>query len=193
MKCLLCEALSPLHICTSCQAENLVPSLFTRKILGHIKVYSFYKYKDIEPILLSKHTDLGAYLYPILADLAFKKFADNFSFENRVASISVDDHVKHGYSHTAILNKALTSEQIKPYYAKLRASSKDTYSGKDFQYRLLHPRKFQYRAFQESDVIVVDDIITTGLTLTQAVETLTKEGKNVLFCLTLADADKVAP
>lgn len=193
MRCLICEALSSTHICSSCQKENLTPSLYTRKILGNIKVYSFYKYRDIEPLLLTKHTDLGAYLYKIMATLTFEKFANEFHFEARVASISIDDHVKHGYSHTAILNRALNSNGIKPYYGKLRAHSKDTYSGKDYQYRLLHPRKFKYKSFKENDVIVVDDIITTGLTLTQAVETLTKAGKNVLFCLTLADADKVAP
>lgn len=193
MRCLLCEAFSLTHICKPCQDENLAPSFYTRKILGNIPVYSFYKYKDIEPLLLTKHTDLGVYLYNLLARLAFSKFANAFSFENRVASVSVDDHVKHGYSHTAILNKALGSEKIKPYYGRLRAKSKETYSGKDFQYRLLHPREFDFKNFKENDVIVVDDIITTGLTLTQAVERLTKEGKNVLFCLTLAEADKASP
>ena len=38
------------------------------------------------------------------------------------------------------------------------------------------------------DVILVDDLITTGLTLTQAIEVLKHAGKNVVFCLTLADA-----
>ena len=193
MRCLICEALTRSHICSLCRAENLTPSLYTRKILGKVPVYSFYKYREIEPLLLTKHTDLGAYIYAILAEMAFKKFADSFEFVDRVASVSVDDHTKHGYSHTAILSRALSSEYIRPYFGKLRARSKETYSGKDFQYRLLHPRKFQYKGFKESDVIVVDDIITTGLTLTQAVETLIQEGKSVLFCLTLADADTAAP
>jgi competence protein ComFC len=42
------------------------------------------------------------------------------------------------------------------------------------------------RNFKEKDVVIVDDIVTTGWTLTQAIQAL-KE-KNILFCLTLADA-----
>jgi len=37
-------------------------------------------------------------------------------------------------------------------------------------------------------VILVDDIITTGSTLSQAIETVRSKNKEVLFCLTLADA-----
>jgi len=72
----------------------------------------------------------------------------------------------------------------------MRAASSTSYSGKDYQFRLLNPRNFKMKTFDEEDVIVVDDIITTGLTLSQAVQTLQSQGKNVLFCLTLADARK---
>ena len=47
-----------------------------------------------------------------------------------------------------------------------------------------------FKDFSEEDVILVDDIITTGLTLTQAVQLLESKGKNVIFCLTLADVTK---
>ncbi len=190
MKCLLCTSWSFTHICKACQNENLQPSLFKRKILGKLVVYSFYRYGDIEKLLHTKHTDLGYYIYNILADIAFKNFADNFEFDEVVVSLGVDEDVKHGYSHTAILNKLLHSNHIRPRYNKLMASSKETYSGKSFQFRLLHPRGFKVKPFKEKYVILVDDIITTGMTLTQAVDALEKEGKEVLFCLTLADAER---
>ena len=190
MRCLVCEGLSFIHICKTCQNELLSPSLYKRKLLGKTLVYSFYKYQDIEPFLLSKHTDLGHYIYTILAKNSFSPFSKSFKFENRVCSLSIDDHVKSGYSHTAVLNKQLKSEVITPRYAKLRATSTTSYSGKDYQFRLLHPRGFKMKAFKEEDVILVDDIITTGLTLTQAIQSVEAEGKNVLFCLTLADARK---
>jgi len=38
-------------------------------------------------------------------------------------------------------------------------------------------------------VILVDDIITTGATLSEASELLLKEKKHPLFCLTLADVN----
>lgn len=190
MKCLLCASWSFSHICKACQTESLQPSFYKRKIRGNIDVYSFYKYQDIEKLLHTKHTDLGYYIYSILAKIAFKRFAENFDFEEDVVSLGVDEHVKHGYSHTAILNKMLRSEHIKPRFNKITAGSSDTYSGKSFQYRLLHPRRFKVKQFKEKYVILVDDIVTTGMTLTQAVEALEQEGKEVIFCLTLADAEK---
>jgi len=185
---MICEDLSFKHICKTCQNELLKPSLYKRKILGKIPVYSFYKYQDIEPLLLTKHTDLGYYIYTILANNSFLPFSKTFTYDKVVCALSVDDHVKSGYSHTAILNKALKSSIIHPRYSKLRAESKISYSGKDYQFRLLHPRKFKLKDFNEEDVILVDDIITTGLTLTQAVTSLEAQGKNMLFCVTLADA-----
>ncbi len=190
MRCMLCETWSFSHICKPCQKEHLTPSLYTRKILGKIPVYSFYKYGDIEPLLLTKHTDLGYYIYTILAKNAMKKFSENFKFETRVAALGIDDHARHGYSHTALLARQLRSKIIKPYYGKLRAQNHESYSGKNYQYRLLHPRRFSVKSFAENEVILVDDIMTTGLTLTQAAEALHAEGKEVIFCLTLADADK---
>ena len=72
----------------------------------------------------------------------------------------------------------------------LRSKNDITYSGKTKEYRLNHPRDFELKEFKENNVILVDDIITTGLTLSQACNTLTCKGKEVLFCLTLADASE---
>ncbi len=190
MRCMLCESLSLKHICKACQKKFLSPSFYQRKLFGKIPVYSFYKYDEIKSLLLSKHTNLGYYIYRILAENSFKSFAQDFEYEKRVVSLSVDDHVKHGYSHTAILNQRLKAKCIRPLYAKLRARNSVSYSGKDYQYRMLNLRDFCVERFKENDVILVDDIITTGLTLSQAVQALEKEGKSVLFCLTLADAGK---
>ncbi len=188
MRCLICENLSFKHICNICQTEYLSPSFYTRKIICKIPVYSFYKYQYIEALLLTKHTDLGFYIYKILAENSFSTFAKNFEYEFRLASLSIDDNIKSGYSHTAILNKALESPHIIPHFCKLQAKSKTSYSGKDYKFRLLNPRNFRLKTFEKEDVILVDDIITTGLTLSQAVQTLHKAGKNVVMCLTLADA-----
>lgn len=149
MRCMVCESLSLKHICKTCQTELLSPSFYKRKLLGKIPVYSFYKYQDIETLLLTKHTNIGHYIYTILAQNSFKPFSENFEFTNRVVSLGVDDHVRNGYSHTAILNKELTSNLIRPLYAKLRAKNRVSYSGKDYQYRLLNPRNFNIKRFEE--------------------------------------------
>lgn len=184
----MCENLSLTHICLTCQDTFLIPSIYRRKILNNIEVISFYKYSDIKDFLHSKHTDLGYYIYSILAKKSFKKFADEFKFENTTTSIAIDDNIQSGYSHTAILNKNLKSKYINPKYNKLRAKNRITYSGKSKEFRLLNPREFELKDFDEKDVILVDDIITTGFTLTQAIQAMKKCNKNVLFCLTLADA-----
>ncbi len=56
MRCMICGSWSLTHICRHCRDEYLSPSLHTRRILGHIPVYAFYRYDEIEPLLLTKHT-----------------------------------------------------------------------------------------------------------------------------------------
>jgi competence protein ComFC len=64
------------------------------------------------------------------------------------------------------------------------------YSGKTLQFRLDHPRDFLYTGKSNTDVILVDDIITTGITLQEAQKVLMDHGVNVLFALTLADVEE---
>lgn len=189
MRCMMCERFSLSHICTFCQESLLTPTLHKRKILGSIPVYSFYPYNEIESLLLTKHTDLGYYIYTILAKRSLGAFAAKWSYENRVASIGVDDHASSGYSHTAVLNRALKSKNITPHYGKLRATNHHKYAGKSVEERLMNPRQFRYVPFEGNEVILVDDIVTTGTTLSEATEVLHAEGKKVILCLTLTDAE----
>ena len=188
MKCILCESFSLTHICSTCQDTFLTPSIYKRKILGNIEVISFYKYKDIKNLLHTKHTDLGFYMYTILAKNSLQKFASKFKFDYPVTSIAIDDHVQNGYSHTAILNKALRSKYIKPEFNKLRANNRVSYSSKSKEFRLMNPRNFQIKSFKGDDIILVDDIITTGSTMNQAIQTMQDSNKNILLCIALADA-----
>ncbi|MEN4052904.1 MULTISPECIES: phosphoribosyltransferase family protein [Sulfurimonas] len=191
MKCLLCENYSlTQHICKNCQEQFLQPSLYKRKLNNDIEVLSFYRYEDIKSLLFTKHTDIGFHIYKLLARLSFTKFAREFEWKSRVTSIAIDDNIKSGYSHTAILNKALTSQNIKPLFNRLRAQNSISYSGKSKVFREANPRDFQLKNFKEREVILVDDIITTGATLREATDKLTQEGKEVLFCLTLTDVSK---
>lgn len=185
----MCERLSFSHICSPCQETLLSPTLYKRKILGSIPVYSFYPYHEIEPLLLTKHTDLGYYIYTILAKRSLGAFAREWEYENRVASIGIDDHAASGYSHTAVLNRALKSSNITPHYGKLRATKEYKYAGKSVEERLMNPRQFLYNPFDENEVILVDDIVTTGTTLSEASELLHASGKKVILCLTLTDAE----
>ncbi len=189
MKCLLCENFSLTHICYHCQDNFLKPQIYKRKI-QNTQVISFYKYKDIKELLHTKHTDLGYYIYNILAKNSFKRFAEEFEYKQIINSVAVDDHTKNGYSHTAILNKHLNSKQIKPLQNKLIAKNDINYSGKSKQFRLQNPRDFELKDLKYQQIILVDDIITTGSTLNQAINTAKKNTYEVLFCLTLADSSQ---
>jgi len=188
MKCLMCENFSLAHICRTCQDIHLKPQILKRKISNNIEVISFYKYKEIKDLLHTKHTDLGYYIYKILAKNSMSKFVKEFEFDYPLVSIAIDDNIKSGYSHTAILNKSLESKNIKPLYNKLRSSNDISYSGKSKEFRLTNPRDFKLNYLKEKNIILVDDIVTTAFTLNQAIQTIESNNKEVLFCLTLADA-----
>ncbi len=167
------------------------PNITKRIIDGDFEVYSFYKYSDIAPLIKTKHRFIGASIYNILAKNSFRKFALAFSTKednNRPYALGIDDRVDSGYSHTAILAKALKSKNIKPIFGKLRAKNRVNYSGQTLEYRLSHPRDFKYTFKQDVELILIDDIITTGTTLKEAKNVIEKSGAKALFALTLADA-----
>ena len=188
IKCITCKRFSLPIICKKCQKLLLKPNLSTRTLPDGFKIYSFYKYSDIEDLLKTKHTYLGSFVYTILAKNSFKHFAKNFSFSNLVYALAIDDHVRYGYSHTAILTKALKSPSIKPCFNTLKSQNSISYSGKSLDYRLKHPRDFIYTFKRDIDVILVDDIVTTTTTILEAKSVVKKHGAKPIFALTLADA-----
>jgi len=185
----MCESLSLKHICNSCQELYLTPQIYKRQLTNNIQVISFFKYEEIKDLLHTKHTDLGFHIYNILAKNSMQLFSTEFHFDTRVVAIAIDDSVKSSYSHTALLSKALKSQTIKPLFNKLRVKNSISYSGKSREYRLANPRNFIVNSFKEKDVILVDDIITTGSTLNEAILALKAKNKEVLFCLTLCDVN----
>ena len=122
-----------------------------------------------------------------MAELSFKKFSQEFHTKEKYISLAVDDTSKSGYSHTAILNRSLKTYNIKPLYNKLRAKNSVSYSGKSKRFRQENPRDFQLKRLKSDNIILVDDIVTTGETLTQACAKIQEQGKAVSFCLTLTD------
>lgn len=109
---------------------------------------------------------------------------------SKILAISVDDNIERFYSHTAIITKAFcraSKGAFIPQFSKLIATNRVNYAGKNLEYRLKNPRNLIYKGAR-GDAVLIDDIITTGLSLTQAHECLAKSGVNVLYALTLADA-----
>ena len=188
MKCLICSKFSFSFLCSSCQLNFFTPIITKRVLKNSLIVYSFYPYSQIEDFIKTKHKYHGQKIYKLLAKNSFKVFANSFTSNKKVFAFPIDDKLSTLYSHTAILAKSLKSRYITPKFSVLRAKNSVTYSRKSLEFRLKNPRDFNYTFKENIDVILVDDIITTGTTLLEAKETLKKYNVNVLFALTLADA-----
>jgi competence protein ComFC len=130
-------------------------------------------------------------VYKILAKNALSKFANSYNIDDKIYAIPIDDYVgKSNFSHTAILAKSLQSKSIIPQFYKLIAKNRVKYANKSYEYRVINPRAFEYRGKKDKSIILVDDVVTTGLTITEAVDTLRYNGVNVEFAITLTDARK---
>ncbi|RXJ86829.1 ComF family protein [Arcobacter sp. CECT 8985] len=188
MRCLSCQKLSFNIICKSCQKKYLQPSFHKREIERNFFNYSFYALSDIEDLINSKYYFFGDRVFNILAKLSFKKFAQNFIFHKQIYAIAIDDHTKHGFSHTSILTKHLKSNTIKTIPNLLQAQNRVKYAGKDLKFRQNNPRKFKLANIHDKTTILCDDLITTGATILEGKKVLEEKNNQVLFSLTLADA-----
>ena len=191
MRCYSCSKWSIPILCKSCVNQLFRTTTSTRTI-GTLDVISFYKYSALESLLLTKHKPEGYRIYKMLAKMTMKPFIEEFveSDERVIYIIGVDEYIKSGYAHVSLLTDAMKTKTSKPLHATLMAQNRVNYSGKDLQFRLNNPRNFKYIGKKNIDVILVDDIITTGLTLQEAQKVLMKNEVNVLFALTLADVEE---
>ncbi|MCF6173292.1 MAG: ComF family protein [Campylobacteraceae bacterium] len=151
-----------------------------------LDVYSFYGYSEISKLLHTKHTYIGAKIFSQLSRYAILPFLK--PFENQeVYALPIDDHVRHGYSHSALIAKGLT-KYIKPKYRSLRAKNTVRYSGQKLSVRKKQKRDFKLKCQKDLSVILIDDLVTTGSTLMEAKKICQKHNLHVIFAITLADA-----
>lgn len=191
MRCYSCAKLSFSIICQTCR-KNLFSTTIGTRTVGTLDVIYFYKYSQVESLLHTKHKPEGYRIYRALAKMTVKPFIKEFTEadDRQVYVVGVDEYVKSGYAHVALLTHAMKTKYVKPLHATLIAQSRVNYSGKSLQFRLEHPRDFTYTGKINVDVILVDDIITTGITLQEAQKALMQAGVNVLFALVLADVEE---
>jgi competence protein ComFC len=188
MKCISCESFSFTIICKQCQNKLLKPTLNKRELDKDFYVYSFYGFEQIEELIESKYYFYGDKVFKILSELTFRYFAKNFSYIENVVAIAINDNDIKDFSCSAILTKELKMNNIDVDYVSLKATNKVKYAGKTLDFRKQNPRKFIYSGKRNKNVILVDDVVTTGTTILEAKKTLEKYSCNVLFALTLADA-----
>lgn len=119
-----------------------------------------------------------------------RTFTQAFKYDRTLNIVPIDDKSKEGYAHTAILAKSLQSKILKPFYQSLHAQNSISYSGQDLAFRIANPRNFKLKRQPKFDVILVDDIITSGTTLGEAQSFLEKENIQTIMAITLADANR---
>lgn len=187
MRCVACGDFSWTALCSTCK-QSIKPKLNKREIKEDFFVYSFFGYNDISPLLHTKHQPVGVYIYKFLAKEAFKYFFETLNSKENFTIIPIDDRVKGGYSHTAVLAKAIELKNVKAKFGTLRAKNKVSYSGKSLNYRKSNPRNFTCKLKNEENIILLDDLVTTGTTLLEALHVMKKTNLFPLFALTLADA-----
>ncbi len=160
-----------------------------RELERGFKVYSFYKYSEISHLLYSKHRFYGYFVFNALAKLSFAQFKHFFNPKLCINALALDDRVQdYLYSHSAILARHLKTPFIKPIYRVLQAQNQVKYSGKTIAFRQKNKRKYKLLKKIKHPVILVDDVVTTGLSLLEAKKILEKNEISVLFALVLADA-----
>jgi competence protein ComFC len=185
MKCRVCGVYSWNIICTSCQTNLLKPELYIDEI-GGLKLISFYNYDEIKELLHTKYEPYGSKVFAILASNAFATFVRSFEYPHPLVALPIDDDVDKGYSHTAILARILKSKYIKPHYGKLRAHNDVKYAGRDLEYKLAHPRDFRCSLDGGHEVVLVDDVVTDGVTMKEAVLAVEKSGNQPVLALALS-------
>ncbi len=189
MRCLGCGSFCFGSVCSGCKEIYLGPKIGVRSLPCGLEVLSFYAYDDIEPFLLTKHSPRGWGIYRLLAKEAFRALVPDRA-DRPFAAIPVDDDIKSGYSHTAILAAELKRYGYRPLFDVLKPRNRVSYSGRSLSFRLENPRDFKYSGPQGIEAIIVDDIVTTGLTLSEAKAVLEGSRVSVKRALVLADASR---
>ncbi len=187
MRCVLCAKLSLAPLCKSCKA-HIKPRVNERKLSNDFTVFSFFAYDDIAPLIYSKHQAVGVYIYSFLSSISFRPFLQKL--DNDIFNIvPIDDKPKGGYSHTAVLANSIKLSHIKTNFGSLRAKNRVSYSGKSKKFRKNNPRDFRLKLTTKQNIILLDDVVTTGTTLLEAKKCLENWDISPIFALTLADAN----
>lgn len=160
----------------------------------HVMVISFFEYHDVIDILALKYESFGSRAIKLMSKRAFKAFRDYVNCGeiaikfNNAYGIPFDDKPKHGYSHTALIAREFRSI-FKPLYNSLRSCNNVRYAARDLHFRLTNPRDLRYKGPAGVDVVVFDDIVTSGTSLMEAKKTIDLEA-NMLFGITLTDSKR---
>ncbi|GAA7195988.1 ComF family protein [Helicobacter pylori] len=172
---------------------NDLPLSLKVRVLEGVSVYSFYAYSEIEELMKSKYALIGSRILPLLSQKAgaeFVRILQEKGLTTPLYGIAIDDKIKSFYSHSAALLKGFCQGNLKPTYGRLRANNTISYAGKSLEFRANNPRDFTFKGDETLDYFLLDDIITTGTTLKEALKYLKTLNTKVHFAIALCSADE---
>lgn len=194
MKCVLCEGFSLAVFCKKCYQNLLHISPSSREIDG-FKIYTFYHFSDVDFLLRAKYYAIGSRVYRALARRANEYFSHHFSDTisalkqdlGEIFSAGIDCRPKNGYSHVACILREFR-RNFHPLFGELRAQNPVQYAGQSLAFRLANKKNYRYDAGAKN-LVIFDDIITTGTSILEARDIVQNAGSNVLFAVALCDAN----
>jgi len=188
VRCLTCERLSLSLLCKHC-LRMLEPSPKKRTLACGLEVISFYAYDDLAHLLGMKHAPYAHHFLKRIATHALTPFAKALP-PPKLPLLPIGSYELGAFSHTAILARALRWGYC-PYYRALTPNNPVRYAGESLNFRLSNPRNFQL-SIPESihEVVLLDDVLTTGTTLCEASTLLKSKNVMPLYGIVLADGDR---
>lgn len=196
--CVICGKLGS-ALCLNCR-EALKPKVTSINVSGVTGV-AFYEYdKDIALIVNSVKEKGVTSLIPLLVDLVKHSIPKEFHGSLFVPiSSSPKNNKKRGFSHSALLAKAFRRRVPGSAFRELLRSSRGRadqvgLSPVQRQSNLKDAFKADLRGFRISDrqIILVDDVITSGATMASAIAALRLVGLEVAGFLAFARAGTIS-
>ena len=200
-KCIICHSKKEnSFLCTNCKSEILFNDYKVIKRIDNIDVYSCCNYSGIPQKLvrlLKFHNK--RFLSKEIANLIFKYISElnsDFSdYEIICVPLHKNKQKKRGFNQCELISKDL-SELLKiPYNFNIIKRIKNTKSMYNLKYaqRIENLKKafsVDKSSYNGKNLLIIDDIVTTGTTLTEMIKELKKSGIEKMTCLTFTNTDK---
>lgn len=177
--------------CGACCKKN---PIFTKARSAFL--YDSFSAKLILPFKHSDHLELT----PLLTNLLYRAGTDLFKETDLIIGVPLHRfrYIKRKYNQADILAKALAKKTTIPYHPHILIRKRATVSQghmKSTERKLNVAGAFTIKnkdAIQDKNILLIDDVFTTGATLNECTKTLLKNGAAKVFVLTLARVVKVS-
>ncbi len=178
------------HLCGSCCKK--IP-LFTKARSAFL--YDSFSAKLILPFKHSDHLELT----PLLIKFLYRAGLDLFDETDLIIGVPLHRfrYMKRKYNQADVLAKSLAEKVRKPYYSGILIRTRSTASQghmKSDERKRNVAGAFGIKnahLIKGKNVLIIDDVFTTGATLNECTKVLKKNGAKNVFVLTLARVVKM--